>query len=231
MFSETILDVNDTSRILEAAEDGDDGRIPAGVMFAVAADRPELEHLERVEGLLGKLRLEQRMWHDEQFAYQVTGEQGRRRVEELRARMREATAALERRVDTRGDAFAMTVDGRSYAGRREAGEAMVQRLDRLASASIGTGMKNDAIVGQLGGFPIRAETLRTFGGLHVEITLQGAPVDHIAMKASALTDQDRIGLIRQLENRLDTLEAVRAGAERHIAGVEANIQRAAKTGR
>ncbi|MEW2401963.1 AAA family ATPase [Streptomyces sp. NPDC046862] len=225
-FAEAILDVNDTSRILEAAEDGDDGRIPAGVMFAVAADKPELEQLERVEGQLAKLKLEQQMWHDEQFAYQVTGEQGRRRAKDLKARMQEAATAMERRTDTRGEAFTMTVEGRTFDERREAGEALAQRLERLARSSVGTGMQQDAVVGELGGFPVFAVTQRSFEGMYVELHFQGAPVDPVRLTASGLANQDRVGLIRRLENTLDSLESVHAKAQEHIARIEANIERA-----
>ncbi|MFK4184345.1 UvrD-helicase domain-containing protein [Streptomyces sparsogenes] len=226
-FSEAILDINDTSRILEAAEDGDDGRIPAGVMFAVAADKPELEQLERVEGMLAKLRLDQQMWHDEQFAYQVTGEQGRRRVQDLKARMKEAQEAMERRTATRGDAFAMTVDGRAYDGRREAGEALAQRLERLVRSSVSTGgRQQDAAVGELGGIPVHALVQRSFEGLIVGVYFQNVPVDTIWLSASDLAKQDRVGLIRKLENALDGLETVHAKADQHVARIEANIARA-----
>ncbi|MFF0131013.1 UvrD-helicase domain-containing protein [Streptomyces mirabilis] len=225
-FAEAILDINDTSRILEAAEDGDDGRIPAGVMFAVAADKPELEQLERVEGMLAKLRLDQQMWHDEQFAYEVTGEQGRRRVQDLKARMQEAQAAMQRRTGTRGDAFTMTVDGRAYDERREAGEALAQRLERLARSSVGTGTQQNAVVGELGAFPVHALTERSFEGLIVGVYFQGVPVDTIWLSASGLAKQDRVGLIRKLENALDGLETVHAKAEQHVARIEANIARA-----
>ncbi|MEU9168556.1 UvrD-helicase domain-containing protein [Streptomyces sp. NPDC048420] len=225
-FAEAILDVNDTSRILEASEDGDDGRIPAGVMFAVAADKPELEQLERVEGRLAKLRLDQQMWHDEQFAYQVTGEQGRRRVQDLKARVQEAAAAMERRTDTRGDAFTMTVEGRTFDERREAGEALAQRLERLARASVATGMQKDAVVGELGGFPVVAVTQRAFDGMYVQLYFREAPVDDVRLTASGLANQDRVGLIRRLENTLDSLESVHTKAQEHIARIETNIERA-----
>ncbi|MGW1871702.1 UvrD-helicase domain-containing protein [Streptomyces sp. NPDC001975] len=226
-FAEAILDINDTSRILEAAEDGDDGRIPAGVMFAVAADKPELEQLERVEGMLAKLRLEQQMWHDEQFAYEVTGEQGRRRVQDLKAHMQEARAAMERRTATRGDAFTMTVDGRAYDERREAGEALAQRLERLVRVSVNSGgQQQDASVGELGGIPVHALVQRSFEGLIVGVYFQNVPVDTIWLSASGLAKQDRVGLIRKLENALDGLETVHAKAEQHIARIEANIARA-----
>ncbi|MDQ0765619.1 UvrD-helicase domain-containing protein [Streptomyces canus] len=226
-FAEAILDINDTSRILEAAEDGDDGRIPAGVMFAVAADKPELEQLERVEGMLAKLRLDQQLWHDEQFAYEVTGEQGRRRVQDLKARMQEAQAAMERRTATRGDAFTMTVDGRAYDERREAGEALAQRLERLVRSSVNSGGRpQDALVGELGGIPVHALVERSFEGLIVGVYFQDVPVDTIWLSANDLTKQDRVGLIRKLENALDSLETVHAKAEQHIARIEANIARA-----
>ncbi|MFF3710272.1 UvrD-helicase domain-containing protein [Streptomyces phaeochromogenes] len=225
-FAEAILDINDTSRILEAAED-DDGRIPAGVMFAVAADKPELEQLERIEGKLAKLRLDQQMWHDEQFAYEVTGEQGRRRVQELRVRMQEAQAAMERRTGTRGDAFTMTVDGRAYDERREAGEALAQRLERLVRVSVNTGgRQQEAAVGELGGIPVRALVQRSFEGLIVGVYFQDLPVDTVWLSASGLAKQDRVGLIRKLENALDGLETVHAKAEQHVARIEANIARA-----
>ncbi|MFE9449596.1 AAA family ATPase [Streptomyces sp. NPDC006739] len=226
-FAEAILDINDTSRILEAAEDGDDGRIPAGVMFAVAADKPELEQLERVEGMLAKLRLDQQMWHDEQFAYEVTGEQGRRRVQDLKVQMQKVQAAMDRRTVTRGDAFTMKVDGRGYDERREAGEALAQRLERLVRTSINTGgRRQDAVVGELGGLPVQAFTERTFDGLIVDLRFEDAPVDPIWLSASDLAKQDRVGLIRKLENALDGLGTVYAKAEQHVARIEANIARA-----
>jgi len=225
-FAEAILDVNDTSRILEAAEDGDDGRIPAGVMFAVAADKPELEQLERVEGQLAKLKLEQQMWHDEQFAYQVTGEQGQRRVKELKSRIQEAEIALGRRVSTRGDAFTMTVDGRTFDDRREAGEALALRLDRHVRATAASGLQQDALVGELGGFPLLAGIRRMRGGFHVEMRFQDAPVEPLHLLAEGLAEQDRVGLVRRLENALDSLESLHAKTQEHITRIEANIERA-----
>ncbi|MCA1217376.1 UvrD-helicase domain-containing protein [Streptomyces sp. 8L] len=226
-FAEAILDINDTSRILEAAEDGDDGRIPAGVMFAVAADRPELEQLERVEGMLAKLRLDQQMWHDEQFAYEVTGEQGQRRIRDLKARMQEAQAAMERHTATRGDAFTMTVVGRVYDERREAGEALAQRLERLVRSSVNAGGRpQDAHVGELGSIPVHALVERSIDGLIAGVYFQDVPVDTIWLSANGLAEQDRVGLVRKLENALDGLETVHAKAQEHVARIEANIARA-----
>lgn len=182
--------------------------------------------MERIEGMLAKLRLDQQMWHNEQFAYEVTGEQGRRRVQDLTARIQEAQAAMERRTATRGDAFTMTVDGRAYDERREAGEALAQRLERLARSAVGTGRQQDAVVGELGGFPVHALVQRSFEGLIVGMTFEDAPIDAIWLSASGLAKQDRVGLIRKLENALDSLETVHAKAEQHVARIEANIARA-----
>ncbi|MGW8357981.1 hypothetical protein [Streptomyces wedmorensis] len=50
-YADAVLDFCDTSRVFEASED-DDNVIPAVVIFAVAANRPELQQMERLEAQL-----------------------------------------------------------------------------------------------------------------------------------------------------------------------------------
>lgn len=224
-YADAVLDFRDTSRIFEASED-DDNVIPAGVIFAVAANKPELEQMERVEAQLARLRLQQRMWNDEQFTYQITGEQGRRRIAELTERMRQAERAMERRTSTQGDAFHMRVAAATYNERREAGDALLQRLARFERTALDRNRQHVTELGELGGFGLQATMDWGFGGRYLALAFPDAPIDAVTLDPRDLKQQDPVGLIRRLENTLSSLEAVTERSVKHVRRLEANMARA-----
>lgn len=224
-YADTVLDFRDTTRIFEASED-DDNVIPAGVIFAVAANRPELEQMEHVEATLYRLRLRQRMWNDEQFTYQIMGEQGRRRIAELTERVQHAEQALARRTSTQGDAFTMRVATTTYGERRDAGNALLQRLARFERTAVDPGRQHVTQLGELGGFTLQATAEWSFGGRYLALTFPDAPIDAVTLDPRDLKNQDPIGLVRKLENTLSTLETVTERSIQHVRRLESNMARA-----
>ncbi|MEU9056546.1 hypothetical protein AB0D37_40195 [Streptomyces sp. NPDC048384] len=225
-YAEVILDFNNSVRIFEASGD-DDNVIPAGVIFAVAANRPELAEIESVEGELARLKLRQKMWNDEQFTYRVMQEQGSRRLAEQQQQHGEARRALDQRTPTQGDAFTISLGRRTYDGRREAGTALLHHLAQIERRA--TNSRRDITqLGHFGGFDLSVSVEPSMGGHFLSLYFAGAPVRPVDLDPRDLSQQDPIGLIRKLENALDSLDTVVAGHAKQLQRLEANIARASE---
>ncbi|MDF1480333.1 helicase [Leifsonia sp. H3M29-4] len=124
-------------------------------------------------------------------------------------------AALTRAVDTTGDAFRMTVDGRQYDARSEAAAAVadwtarsgLRYLPNAAHHSLGT-------LGTIGGFEVEVTPDPGFGVQpFVALSLSGVPRSRVMLSRSEFLEGG-IGVIRQLENRAAGIPRVIAELER-----------------
>ncbi|MGO9954738.1 MAG: helicase-related protein [Solirubrobacteraceae bacterium] len=133
------------------------------------------------------------------------------------------TDALARRTDTRGERFAITINGTTLRERKPAGE----QLNRWAQAAQPGSTERLA---QLGGLHILGMVSPDYraGGRELVLTLEGlaveparAPLDH--------AEENPLTLIRQLEHRVTTLDqrAERLRAERQDAILEGQRAREA----
>src|SRR5690606_12910802 len=154
------------------------------------------------EADLGRLRLQRRLWKDEQFTYQITREHGRRLVEEARQRIDQAEQALARRIPTQGDAFTMEIGGTTYDERRAAGTVLLSRLDRFERGAVSNDRQHVADLGTLGGFGLQATMEWSVGGRYVSLHFPDAPVAPVPLDPRELRRQDPVGLVRKLENTL-----------------------------
>jgi hypothetical protein len=225
-----MLDPNDTTtRIIDAQEDDNAGQIDPAVMFAVAAGRPELLELHRTEETVGALRLEQRIWGDEQFTLKATVEQNRRTITGLRRSITDLDQVLARRCDTRGDAFRITLDGTTFDSRADAGIALVRRLHAAVHADRG---RQQVQLGELGGITLSAGVEPGLLGDRALLRLDGIPDSMIELTQRDLdtlaagSGQDQVGLIRKLENRLAGADDLRQRYTDSIDRLQANLDRA-----
>ena len=83
-------------------------------------------------------------------------------------------AAIARRRDTRGEAFAMTVEDRTYRKRVDAGLHLLHVLRQEAANQLGSRQRT-IHAGELGGFPLTVAISRTLGQVNVTPALDGAP--------------------------------------------------------
>ena len=133
-----------------------------------------------------------------------------RAVEDLR----DLRVALDRALDTAGDAFRMTISGHEFDSRTEAASAIAQwsanHNVRYASPySTGT----FGILGSIGGFEIEVAPTVGFGTqMAIATSLVGVPRSSIRMTRDDFL-QSGMGLVRQLENRA-------SGIARTIADIE-----------
>ncbi|WP_281901540.1 AAA family ATPase [Phytohabitans aurantiacus] len=229
-FTRQMLDPNDTTRVIDAQEQDDDGgKIDPAVMFAVAAGRPELLELHRTEEAVGALRLEARIWSDEQFTLTATVKQNQHTITGLRRSISDLNTVLARRRDTRGDAFRMTLEGTTFDSRADAGAALVRRLQAAVHAGRG---REHLQLGELGGIILSAgieagllgdrALLRLDGIADSMIELTQRDLDALAASSSA----DQIGLIRKLENKVAGADDLRKRYLDSIDRLQANIDRA-----
>lgn len=139
-------------------------------------------------------------------------------------------AAVAARRDTRGDAFAMTVTGRRTTSRSAAADLLrawattgrPAMADSVAPRSLGR-------IGELGDLPIDAAVRRELGGKpSVVFTLGGVAAAQVAVPLDKLHG-DGIGVVRQLEHRIDDLPALagRTGRMGEAATAEAAAARQA----
>jgi len=117
--------------------------------------------------------------------------------------------AITRRQDTRGDAFTMTVDGRAYRKRADAGRHLLDRIREEAANQLGFRQRTMR-TGELGGFTLTITIAQTPGQVTVTPALEDAPGTEMTLTPSDLAEIDPAGLVARLENRLGRLEASKA---------------------
>ena len=150
----------------------------------------EVTRLERLERAWARNR--------EQLRYTLASA-----VEREKARGRDVEAieqAIARRVDTRGEKFAMTIGAVHYTERTAAAQALIRWAQ---TAPLG----RTAPVGQLGGFQVDGVVKVDYvnGGREAYLALEGVPAEwaHATLKHLG---ESPLTLLRQLEHRIADLE-------------------------
>lgn len=140
-----------------------------------------------------------------------------------RQRLADADAAIARRIDTRGEQFAMTIDGQTYDSRAEATEHLRTLL--LAQLDDRSTIRRPLQIGTLGGFVLTATTSRDSKDVpSISLELLDVPLGTVA----GLTEGEinKVALITRLENRLTVLDHLRTTTEADISRHLDDITRA-----
>jgi N12 class adenine-specific DNA methylase/predicted ABC-type ATPase len=117
-------------------------------------------------------------------------------------------AAIAKRVNTRGEAFTMTVGGRKYNKRSEAVEALTGRMRAILDRDRwGDAPERD--LGTIGGFDVTGQVAHVPGGGRVVIVrFSGVPGEVTRVDTQDL-NRAGIGLATRLESYLEAFEAKR----------------------
>lgn len=197
---------------------------------ALATGDPLVLEKAGVDADVARLTRLERAHHDDQHRLRRTLDAARHRAERADQRAAALRSAIERLVDTRGEKFAMTVDGQRHGKRAEAGKE-VQRLmsDRLAATPPET-TGHSIEIGHLGGLTVTGQTITTVAD-EVRIAIPDAMVE-LAYSAHEWEVADPSALLTRLERHLhrlpETLAAVVAdgeAAQAEAARAEARIGR------
>ena len=198
---------------LDAREIGDigDTALSYSEVKALATGNPLLMDKAEADAALARLQRAEHAHARNQNALTHALTRHEQDITRLTALTGDLDAAIGRRQDTRGDKFAMTVNGRAHGKRAVAGQHLKHLLQRQAAELDGP-RENTATPGHLGGFPVTAAAKRVLGKTTVTLGLDGAPGTSIRLDEQELSQADPAGLITRLENRLARLEEEKAGA-------------------
>jgi len=202
---------------LDAREIGDvgDTALSYSEVKALATGNPLLMDKADADAALARLQRAERAHGRNQNALTHAITRHQQDISRLTALIRDIDAAIGRRQDTRGDKFAMTVDGRAHGKRATAGQHLKHLLQHQAAELDGPRTRT-ATPGHLGGFPVAAMAGRVLGKTTITLGLDGAPGTSIRLDEQELSQADPAGLITRLENRLARLEEEKASA---LAGI------------
>lgn len=173
---------------------------------ALATGNPLLMDKAEADADLARLRRAERAWSRNQDTLAHAIADNERGIRTLSVRAADIELAIGRRIDTRGEAFVMTVEDREHRKRVEAGqhlkELLAREIDEMA------GLKMRAVhPGSLGGFALQAVAEQSLGKTNVTIQFDGVPGGGLRLSATDLRAVDPAGLVARLENRLHRLEA------------------------
>ncbi|QYG94376.1 DEAD/DEAH box helicase family protein [Iamia sp. SCSIO 61187] len=190
---------------------------------ALATGDPLILEKAKVDSEVARLTRLERAHHDDQRNLRRTHDSATARADHLDGRIADLEAAVARLENTRGDRFAMTVDGHVHRERPDAGEH-VHRLvaDRLVPGASPSDERIDWPVGHLGGHEVRGRRLAYGADAEVRLSVPGTPVDLVYL-VSEWRDVDPASVVGRLERQLQRLPAEldRLRADREGARSEA----------
>jgi hypothetical protein len=168
---------------------------------AIASGDPRLLQKAGLESDVARLLRLRAAHFDDQHAVRRTVADSQTTITACERRIRQIEADIERRRLTRGDAFTMEVEGRTYSERKDAGAALL----RAVRGKLMARKEGDWTLGAIGGFEISASSrlLRRQGSL-IEISLDRAGYAQAIDCDDGLT---ALGIVSRLEHQLTGFEA------------------------
>jgi hypothetical protein len=171
---------------------------------ALASGDPLLLEYARAANELTKLQRQRRAWERNRQLLHDTAASAAARQQARAADVDRVDAALKARTDTRAQKFAMTVGATRYADRRSAADALA-RWAKDAALNLARPL------GELGALKLIGVVKLDYqhGGREAHVTVDGLPVDG-AHATLAHLQENPLGLVRQLEHRVQDLDGLRA---------------------
>lgn len=189
--------------------------LSADQVKAIATGNPKILRKAEVDQELLKLRRKRAAWNDQRIQNRVDLT---RMPDLIRYKERQLAAIqedIERRVDTHEEAFSLSLDGRTYTDRSDAGEALHKMLIQLTGAS---DQLTERYVGTFAGFNL---IIIARSGFNPVIRLKGS---HELDRRVNLYDLTTRGLIASLEALPRSLERLAADTDQRITWELAQLE-------
>ena len=189
----------------------------------VAESSGDPRHLERaqLEATVARLDMLRRDWARNQSTLTWRARDARAAAARCQQEITQIDAAIARRTDTRGDAFAMTIEGSRHVKRADAAAALTDLINtRFDQLDTSPDPHRAWTIGELGGFTLILDiTKNPYYGPPVLLRLDGIPDrgDPVGIAVKDLSGKPLTGLITRLENRIGGLEKARAERAEQIA--------------
>lgn len=182
---------------------------------ALATGDPLVLEKAGVDADVARLSRLERAHHDDQHRLRRTQDTATSRASRNARRADELEAVLGRVVDTRGDRFTMTIAGRTYSKRTEAGAKLKALLAQRIETTPPETTTPLTDVATLGGLSVAAQTSTVIDD-EVRVVIPDAHVEHTYNRRDWQTaDPSTIvtRLERQLQRLPETLASTRSDAE------------------
>ena len=191
---------------------------------ALATGDPLVMEKAAVDADVARLSRLERAHHDDQHRLRRTLETATHRADVAEHRASGLESVVGRVVDTRGDRFAMTVDGSSHSKRVDAGEHLQrllrERLDQTPPETSGSTVQ----IGTLGGLAVHAQAITTIED-EVRVTIPDAHID-VRFLTDDLRRSDPSNLITRLERHLHRLPGTIADLRQEAEAARTEAKRA-----
>ena len=178
---------------------------------AIASGDPRLMQKAGLEAEIARLERQRAAHIDDQHAVRSAIGHARTGIRTAERRIEEIGQDLALRQPTRGELFAMTVDGASHTERAKAGSALLKLLRNLDVR----GQDGEWEVGRIGGFALTATLQGGRRARDVEIELMLERVGG-AQGIGVPPELTALGMVSRLEHALDRFDAELAEARRSL---------------
>ena len=185
---------------------------------AIASGDSRLMQKSGLESEIARLERQRAAHVDDQHAIRRQVRDARQDQAHAEARIKAITMDLARREPTRGDTFAMEIEGRTVSQRKQAGGSLLTRARLAARERAGRRW----IVGRIGGFDLTCDVQRGRhdGRLEPRLLLERTDYAHpIGIDA----DTTPVGLIARLEHVLDRMETEIEEQRRRVSDANARL--------
>jgi hypothetical protein len=178
---------------------------------AIASGDQRLMQKAGLEADIARLERLRAAHIDDQHAVRRQIRDAERDIDYSARRIAEVGQDIDRRVPTTGEAFAMTVTGRSYTDRKAAGRVLMKEILTLLQLQ----QEGQSVIASIGGFDLEYSGER-FGkdGYRYCTTLLRSGVDHEIELPVTVTP---LGAVSRLEHALDSFEGDRERYRQRLA--------------
>lgn len=191
-------------------EDIGDTAMSYAEVKALATGNPDLLEAAKTETLLTKLDRLSRTHARTQANLRRDVETFTRNGALWAAHAAALDEAIQRRVNTRGDAFTMTVEGRKFSKRSEAAEALRARVMHVMIHNRWASDSEEFDIGTIGGFTATVSVRQLPGGARgLALRFAGVPGDMATLTREDIDAASGVGLVTRLENALASFESRR----------------------
>ena len=210
-------------------EDVGDIALSYSEVKALATGDPRILEKAKLDAEVTRLERLERFHTRNQRTLSTTIDKAEKSIGGLEAAVAQIDQAIEHRIDTTADRFAMTVGSTRWTSRADAATALRNALAAIGGTTPDTtqyaAWDTRNHLGSIGGFDITA-TPRRFLEPHLSLELAGIPRSHIRVDYDELRVDRPLGIVIQLENRVRDLERTRHKIETEAAGLAREAEQA-----
>jgi hypothetical protein len=184
---------------------------------AIASGDARLMQKAGLEGEIARLDRQRAAHFDDQLAVRRRASDAQHEIAAARRRVEQIGADLERRLPTRGEAFAFIAGERRIEDRRTAGALLLSKLRLIEKAHT----EGEVAIGELGGFELACWAGSTWRhAFEARLLLRRTGLDQEIETGPDLTP---LGLIARLEHILEQMPQERQEQERRASDAERRL--------